>query len=188
MLKIGVTGSFGSGKSTVAKMLSKISSGCLIDADKIAGKLVSGGLKREIAKEFGTNNRKALAAIVFSDKNRLKRLNAIVHPFVNKEINRIVKECKKDFAIIDAPLLIEAGISTDKIIVVKAGIVIQAKRLGKRFSKADVLKRINAQMAISEKIKHADYVVYNNGTLKSTENQVKAIWNEVKGACIQHKT
>lgn len=177
-LLIGVTGSFGSGKSTVARMLARMSGGFLVDADKIARRLVNGRLRSKVIKEFGTVNRRRLADIVFSDKKMLDKLNAIVHPAVKKEINKRVKSCKK-VAILDVPLLIEAGISVDKIIVVKTKRSIQISRNRKRFEKADITRRIRSQMPMKEKLKRADYVVDNSGSLKQTEKQVKKIWIEL---------
>ncbi|MCX6819029.1 MAG: dephospho-CoA kinase, partial [Candidatus Aenigmarchaeota archaeon] len=91
MLIIGVTGSFGSGKSTVARMLVKMGKGYLIDADKIAKKLVTGELRTTLIKEFGTVNKKKLAGMIFSDTAKLKKLNAIVHPLVKKDISKQIE-------------------------------------------------------------------------------------------------
>jgi len=177
---IGITGSFGSGKSTVAKILKRVSKGCLLDADRIARNLVQGKLKKNVIEEFGTVNRKKLAELVFSDKRKLDKLNKIVHPDVKKEINRQIKKCKNQVIIIDAPLLIEAGIKTDFVIVVKTIKRKQIRRLNGKFSRVEFLERVRHQISITKKIEHADFVVDNNGSMKNTGDQVKKIWEKIR--------
>ena len=184
MVIIGVTGSFGSGKSTVAKMLKRLSNGYLIDADKIARKLVEGKLKNRIVKEFGTNDRKGLAETVFSDKTKLDKLNSIVRPEVKGGISKLLRKYKKRIVIIDAPLLIEAKIKTDKIVVVKTKKNKIIKRLSKKYSKVEVLKRIRSQMAFNRKARYADYIVDNSKSLKDTEYQVKKVWGKISLRCL----
>ncbi|MCX6819564.1 MAG: dephospho-CoA kinase, partial [Candidatus Aenigmarchaeota archaeon] len=130
-------------------------------------------------KEFGTVNKKKLAGMIFSDTAKLKKLNAIVHPLVKKDISKQIENSNAGLIIIDAPLLIEANICTDKLVVVKARTVKRRERLRGNFGNEDLFLRDKAQMTISEKIRYSDFVVDNNGSIKDTEKQVKKIWDKI---------
>jgi dephospho-CoA kinase len=178
---IGVTGSFGSGKSTVSSAFSGLGA-YVLDADKIAKKILKKkAISGKIKNEFGTTGRKKLADIVFSDTKKLEKLNRIIHPEVRNEIKRELKRMKKSVIVIDIPLLIEAGMAdlTNKIIVVKASRkkIISRSKLDKR----NVLKRMKSQMPLRKKLKYADYVINNNGTKNNTKKQVMKIINEICG-------
>lgn len=186
---IGVTGSFGSGKTFVASVFKSLGAHA-IDADGIAKGLLdkgTGQYKRtvdafgaSILNSKGAIDRKKLAKIVFNDKRSLSRLNGILHPAVIGAINKEVGRSGKSVIIVDAPLLIEAKALrlVDKLVVVASSRKKQIERCVKKFgiSKADVLKRIGSQMPLKKKARMADYVIDNDGTREDTVKQVKKIW------------
>jgi len=186
---LGITGSFGSGKSTVSKIFKSLGS-AIIDADKIAHVVIRKGSKtykkivvtfgRDILTSDGGINHSRLAEIVFSSKALARKINGLIHP----EILRIIKEklnakTGNTPVVLDAPLLIESGLKreVDYLIVVKASRAEQIKRLLKKtnLSEADILRRIKLQMPLSDKIRMADFVIDNSGSIKETKKQVKYI-------------
>jgi len=185
---IGLTGSFGSGKSTVAKYFRSYGAE-VIDADKIAHSLLNPGTKiyRQIRRIFGSKvftrgqriDRKKIATIVFKDKKRLKKLNQIIHPQVIRMIKQQIRLSKAKAVILDVPLLIESGLGriVDKIIVVKITRKQQLKRIKKKFSlsEADILKRIKMQLPLSRNVRMADFVIDNSSTHKETIKQAGKI-------------
>jgi dephospho-CoA kinase len=194
MIIAGITGTIGTGKSTVAAMFGELGA-FIIDADKLAHEVVEPGkpawqaiidkFGRKLLNQDQTLNRQMLADIVFNDKAKLQVLNSIVHPEVFKEDQRLVNERKAadpDGLIIkDIPLLLEMGgdvarLFVDKIIVVYASPDIQLKRLIARgVSEADARNRINNQVPVKDKMKMADFVINNDGTLEETRVQVRTI-------------
>jgi dephospho-CoA kinase len=129
----------------------------------------------------GEIDRKKLADIVFSDKNKLERLNKITHPCIIKEIKNRVSSSNEEFIVLDVPLLIEADMlkMVDKLIVVKADRRVVMKRLSKRYSKGEILKRIKSQLSLNGKVKVADYVIDNSKSLKDTKKQINEIWKKI---------
>ena len=198
MIVIGLTGGMASGKTSVARMLAKLGAH-VIDADVIAKKLVTPGQPalRLLAEIFGPGiiqpdgnlNRGALAAIVFNDHEKLEKLNAVLHPLViqkTMEKLRIFKETQPESVIIiDAPLLLEAGMTklVDEVWVVIAGEEEQIKRavLRENLSREEAKKRLAAQMPLKEKLKYANKVIDNSGSISSTAGQVKTLWEKVLG-------
>ena len=190
---IGITGSFGSGKTTVARMF--VSLGVrVIDADRIAHRLIrpQTGVYRRIIESFGRGilkrggsiERRKLARIVFGNKKLLRKLNRIVHPAVIATIRKESAKSRTGFFILDAPLLIEAGLEkeVDLLIVVRSTRKKQIERLIKKeiYTKAEILKRINSQMALSKKMRMADFIIDNNGSLANTRAQVKRIYRALE--------
>jgi dephospho-CoA kinase len=192
---LGVTGSFGSGKSTVAGIFRSYGAK-IIDADKIAHCCIVSGTKtyKRICKAFGkdilkknrTIDRTKLARIIFAHKDSLKKLNKIIHPEVIRIIRNKIKKSlpagrqgRAKIIVLDAPLLLEAGLRrmVDKLIVVKIKRAEQLKRTQRRFSfsREDILKRIKRQMPLPLKIRLADFVIDNSGTIGETKRQVEEI-------------
>lgn len=195
MIKVGLTGSIGTGKSTVSEIFQKLGA-YVIDADKVVHSLLKDEkVKKEIADIFGNEvfdengniDRKKLASIVFNNPKMKKKLEEILHPKVRQEIENFVKEVyKKDknaVVIAEIPLLIETGMykNYDKVVVVYAPKEVQLKRLLKKgFSKEEALSRINSQMDIEEKVKCADIVIENTAGLKELEEKVKKVFEKLK--------
>ena len=188
MFIIGLTGSFGSGKSTVAALL-KAYGAKIIDADAVTRSILEKNTKciKKVVKVFGHAillankiNRIALAKIVFQDPRELKKLTDILYPIGLKEVKKqITKNKNTKLIVLDVPLLYESGWNklTDVNIVVRSNQNLQIKRLIKRtkLSKSDILKRIRCQMPIKEKIKRADIIIDNRGSLTYTRAQVGAV-------------
>ena len=193
---IGLTGNIACGKSTVAAIFKELGA-TLIDADKVARDIVGKGnpaLKKiikhfgnEILNKDGTLNREKLGSKVFNDKNQRQILNDITHPEIFKEINNLIEKYRsegKRIVIIEATLIIEREKLKkiiDKLIVVSTSKDIQIKRLKDRdgFSKEQAILRINSQIPIEEKIKHADYVIHNDSDISNIKNQVETIWKDL---------
>ncbi|MFH1198643.1 MAG: dephospho-CoA kinase [Candidatus Omnitrophota bacterium] len=187
-LILGLTGSFGSGKTTVAGILESYGAK-IIDADKIAHQVIKPGgpAYNKIARAFGARvldedksiNRHLLAQIVFNHHNLLVKLNSIVHPEVIRVIKDELKRAKASVVVIDAPLLIETGLDklTHKLIVVKINKLEQLRRLQEKLglSKRDIQLRINCQLPLEEKVRRADFVIDNNKTILETKKQVTQI-------------
>jgi len=187
-LVIGLTGNFGSGKTTVASLLRSYGAE-VIDADKISHQVIAFGtgaykrivriFGRAILRKDGRIDRAKLGEIVFNNKRLLGALNRIIHPQVIRIIRKKIKKSSRKIIILDAPLLIEAGLRRlpDKLIVVKINRKQQLQRLAKKtkLKKPQILQRIRAQVPLSAKVRLADFVIDNSATLKETEKQVKAI-------------
>ena len=186
---IGITGSIGSGKTTAAKIFSKLHFS-RIDADEIGHHILKRNsvAYRKIIKIFGNGildknrdiARKKLSDIVFNDKKSLEKLNSITHLIIINEIKNQIKKIQKKCGgragiIIDAPLLLETKTVTfvDKVIVVECSKENILKRLSKKYSMGEIEKILNAQMPLDEKLRHADFVIDNNKDLKHLEKQVK---------------
>jgi len=197
MIVVGLTGGVATGKSTVARMFKQCGA-VVIDADQLVREVVKPRKPawREIVSSFGTRilnpdrsiNRRALGAIVFEKRNKLRRLERIIHPRVARLQARLTKEaaCKIPDAIViyDVPLLFEAGVDkrVDKIIVVTADRETQIARLRKRngLTRAEAIRRINSQMPLIKKIHQADHVL--NGMLPrpSLHKQVGQLSNSLR--------
>ncbi|MFH1338230.1 MAG: dephospho-CoA kinase [Candidatus Omnitrophota bacterium] len=192
---IGITGNFGSGKTTVAGMFRRLGAE-VIDADRIAHQLMQppGKVYRRLVACFGKDilsgrkpriNRKKLARIVFNDKGALDKLNAIIHPGILKIIDsRIKGSAKSETLAVDAPLLIETGLQhkVDAVVVVKAKSDVRIRRLKKSGLTADEIKnRQNFQLPQVQKLGFADFIVDNSGRRSRTGKQVRDIWNKITG-------
>ncbi|MBU0548285.1 MAG: dephospho-CoA kinase [Candidatus Omnitrophica bacterium] len=187
-LVLGVTGSIGSGKSTVARMF-KHKDCQLIDADCLGHGLMSigTGVYRKIIKSFGRGilkpdnsiDRAKLARIAFANQAALTRLNNIVHQAVIAEIKRRIKSSGKKAIILDAALIIEAGLRkmVDKLVVVKASRQQQILRSQKRLalSKNEISRRIKYQISQNAKLRLADFIIDNSGKISKTRKQVSEI-------------
>jgi dephospho-CoA kinase len=194
---IGITGSFGSGKSTVAEMF-KDCGARIIDADAIVHQLLRPGsaVSRRICAVFGPQviaqdgsvERSRLASVVFKNARLVRLLNSIVHPQVKRIIKRQIQGMR-GMIVVDAPLLLEAGVDSlvDYVVVVKAPLSAQIARLKKRhhYTIADIRLRIKAQMPLAEKIARADFIIDNSASRASAFKQVRAVVFQVQSRMIQ---
>lgn len=188
---IGVTGGIGAGKSTVSKMFSQLGAD-IVDADEIAravtkkeGRAFSEIISffgKEILSESGEIDRKKLAGIVFSDKEKLVALNEITHKYVFIEMEEQIKNSKKDVVILDVPLLFSSDfkLSYDFSVGVVAKIEERIKRVKQRdgLSEEEILMRIENQISDRELEEKADFIVENNDynkALKSVEQIMKIV-------------
>lgn len=196
MLLIGLTGGIATGKTTVSNMFVKLGTH-LIDADVIARDVVKPNQPAwgKIVETFGESIldvkkeiiREKLATAIFNDPEKRKQLEAITHPKIIEEENRLVnalrKENKSGITVLDAALLIEAGHHrrVDKLIVVYLNRETQIKRLMKRDNLNDVeaKKRLDSQMPLDEKAKLADYVIDNSKSIDEVKAQVFDIYTEL---------
>lgn len=197
MLIVGLTGGVGSGKTLVSQILRE-EGAYLIDADQIARELVKPhtptwnelirAFGKEILKEDGCIDRKRLAQRVFSNPEERMLLNQMIHPRIKEEINRrkeeILKKDPEAILIIDAALLIELGDhrEMDKVIVVFAPDNQRIERIEKRdgISREEAKKVISSQMPQEEKLKVADFVIRNEGSLEETKEKAREVFQELK--------
>jgi len=187
---IGITGSIGSGKTTVSNIFRKHGFK-VIEADKIGhgvlNKEAYNTLKKKIEEDilFGNKiSRKRLGKIVFKDKRKLKTLNMIMWPLIIKRIKEEIKKSQNKNIVIDSALIIESEAVNlaDSLIVVKINKGEQIKRLLKkgRYSLNEIREIINAQIPQREKLKYADYIIDNSGDINNTKEQALNIINELK--------
>lgn len=196
MLHVGLTGGLACGKSHAAQVFSELGAS-VIDADHVAHEVILPGTAayREIVEHFGSSvlnpddtiNRKRLGDIVFSDPAALQKLNAIVHPRVFAEQERLLAECAQrnphGLVIFDAPLLIETGAHkrVHKLVVVFCDPALQLARLMARdhLTREEALARIRAQLPVEEKLCLSDYRIDTSGTFKETHTQVEQIYKDL---------
>lgn len=186
-LKIGITGGIGSGKSLACRYLEEL--GCkVIYADKIAKELYASNkaLLKKLAGEFGksilnidgTLNRINARKVIFSNKKNIKRVNSIVHPFVFREMDKMVSRIKDKVVLFEAAIMFESGSykRMDYVVLIYANKETRIKRIIKRdgVKRSDVLKLMKLQLDEREKAKRADFVIKNNATAPALEKNVKA--------------
>ena len=196
MKRLGITGGIASGKSAVAAMLRELGFR-VIDADALGHQVIEPGTRAydEIVREFGAGvvgvdgriDRGKLGALVFADRAKLERLNAIVHPRVEEEMVRLFAEWEKsgikDAAFVEAALLVEAGYqkNLDGLVVAWCKPEQQIERLLARgLSEVEARRRIAAQMPAEEKLKFATEKIDCSGTMAETRRQVEALAKKLR--------
>ncbi|MFE0870813.1 dephospho-CoA kinase [Streptomyces rochei] len=193
MLKVGLTGGIGAGKSEVSRLLVEHGA-VLIDADRIAREVVAPGTPglasvvaafgEEVLAEDGSLDRPKLGSIVFADPERLAALNAIVHPLVG-ERSRALEEAAADDAVVvhDVPLLTENGLAPlyDLVIVVDADPATQLDRLVRLrgMTEQDARARMAAQATREQRREIADLVIDNDVPLDRLRARVDEVWAEL---------
>jgi dephospho-CoA kinase len=201
LLKLGLTGGIATGKSSVGEMFVKLGAH-LIQADEVAHQLMQPGkpvykqvvdrFGRDILNDDATINRARLAEKAFGAAPRVKELNEIVHPAVIQQENKWMEEIRardpNAIAIVEAALILESGSASrfDRLIVVtcrpEQRVLRYARRLGipEDSARAEVARRSAAQISEEEKIKAADFVIDNSGSLDATEEQVRRVFAALK--------
>lgn len=209
MLKVGLTGGIAAGKSVVGEMFVGLGAH-LVQADRIAHSLMQPGeaVYNEVVRHFGRSilnpdgsvNRAKLAEAAFGPadategkrNSRIEELNRIVHPAVIRSqeewMHAIGLQNPDGVAIVEAALLLEAGAakSFDRMVVVTCNAEQRAERFAKRqnidleSARKEVARRMAAQLPDEEKVKVADYVIDNSGSLNHTRDQVKAVWAKLQ--------
>ena len=186
MIIVGLTGGIGSGKTTVLKMFKTLEIDCYI-ADIEAKKLMNSSkkIRKALIEEFGEDayvdiglNRKYIAKIVFENPKKLKKLNNIVHPRVNKHFKKFAKKATSTYVIYENAILFESkgDKKCDFIITVTAPIEDRIERILARdtTTKVDIINRIKNQLSDEEKILKSDFVI-SNVDLKETQKTVKKV-------------
>jgi len=192
MIKLGITGGIGCGKSEVCRLL-EARGIPIIHADLIARELIDSDekIKRQLRQAFGSTiylptgklDRSRMADIIFNDEHARQTINKIVHPvvvqFQQQEMERLEKTGKYQFVGVEAALIFEAGAAKqfDIIIVVAASSETVIQRLMARdgLSRQEIVKRIQSQMPLAEKIKRADIVIHNDGSLDELNHEVNRL-------------
>ena len=185
---LGITGNIGCGKSTVAGMF-KTKDCQLIDADSLGHELmfIGTGTSRKIIKLLGLRilkpdnsiDRVKLGKIVFANKTVLTKFNCIVHPELIRQIKRLIRNSNKSIIILDAALIVEAGLIkiVDKLVVVTAKkqqqILRSQKRLG--LAKKQVILIMKSQISQKAKLRFADFIIDNSARVSKTQKQVSKI-------------
>ena len=196
MLKIGLTGGIGSGKSEVSQFFNTWGA-CIFDADKEAKHIINNNkiAQQEIIKEFGsdvinTNNiidKRKLARVAFQDEFHQLQLNSIIHPYVFKKIDETFDKIKLDkkykIFVVDAALIYESGADThmDYVIVVTSLLRYRTERVMSRhnITRDDFMKRFALQWSDEDKEHMADFIIQNNSDLKKLEKESKKIFESL---------
>jgi len=199
MAFIGLTGGFGTGKTTILNLFKKFGA-YTINVDELVHDLLK---KTKIIKKvvsiFGEDillrdssgrliiNKKEVADIIFNNSQKRKAIERIIHPEIFKTLEdiktTILKRDPSAMIICEVPLLFEAGYEKnfDKVIVVYCTTNTAIKRLSKRgFTKTEILKRMRAQMSLTKKKALADFLIDNNNGIRRTETQVKQIFYKLR--------
>jgi dephospho-CoA kinase len=197
MLRVGLTGSIGVGKSFVTSVLAEL--GCqVLDADATAREVVAAGTPglRAVVEAFGANvlrpdgtlDRARLGAIVFADEAKRLLLNSILHPFIiaaqDEQLRKWEEQDAGAIAVVDAALMIESGgyKRFDKLIVVHCDSEIQLERLMARnaISREDAARRIAAQMPQDEKKRYADFLIDTSQGFEDARRRAKEVYGQLR--------
>ncbi|MFJ8785941.1 dephospho-CoA kinase [Streptomyces sp. NPDC102476] len=193
MLKVGLTGGIGAGKSEVSRLLVEHGA-VLIDADRIAREVVAPGTPglaavvrafgEDVLAEDGTLDRPKLGSIVFADPDRLAVLNSIVHPLVGARSRELESAADEDAVVVhDVPLLAENALAPlyDLVVVVDASPETQLDRLvGLRgMTEQDARARMAAQATREKRLEIADVVIDNDVPLEDLRRRVQEVWGDL---------
>ena len=196
MIKVGLTGGIGCGKSTVSLLFEKWGA-YILDADSVAKNILNHNetAQSEIIAEFGTDvlgrsgniDKSKLARIAFQDENHQLRLNTIIHPYVFDEIdsnfNLILSTKKHEIFVVDAALIYESGADThmDYVIVVTSHLKLRTQRVMERgvLTRDDFLKRLELQWPDEDKVHMADFVIHNNSTEEELSVEAKNVFDRL---------
>lgn len=190
MILVGLTGGIGSGKSSVSSLLAERGA-VIIDADAIVREVQEPGspVIQKLAEAFGDSvvaqdgslDRQAVAQIVFTDPDALKKLNAIVHPAVGSEMNRRIVEQRttNHIVVLDIPLLTEnprEGLQARIVVDVPEEVQVHRLVHFRGFDEADARARMSRQATREQRLAKADFVVDNSGSPEDLRRQVDTLW------------
>ena len=196
MLKIGLTGGIGTGKSSVSALFKEWGA-YIFDADVVAKDIINNNdtAQSEIIAEFGTDvlgadnkiDKKKLARIAFSDEDHQLRLNIIIHPYVFNEIDatfdKVLANGNHEVFVVDAALIYESGadIHMDYVIVVTSHLKIRTERVMTRggLTLDEFLQRVELQWPDEDKVHMADFVIHNNSAAEQLAAEAKKIYNRL---------
>ena len=192
---IGLTGNIAVGKSQVLAQLQALGAAA-IDADRAAHQVLRRGgsayepvlaaFGRGILGADGEIERSALGRIVFADRAQLRRLEAITHPAIRREIDRRIRGARADVVVIEAIKLLEGDLraALDAVWVVDATPETQLQRLvsERGLARAEARRRIDLQNSQADKLKQADVVIANDGDMAATRAQVRRAWAALRAA------
>ena len=192
ILTVGLTGGLASGKSTVVRLFATLGA-TAIDADQVVASLYRPGAAghdalvreygREIVRADGEIDRVKLADIAFATPESAQRLNALIHPLVIEEEQRMIGAIDDGIAVVEATLLLEAGGKGryDKIVVVDVPPEVQVERaVGRGMSREDAVRRIARQMPREGRLRYADYVIDNSGDARALEAAAGRVFAALK--------
>jgi len=199
--KVGLTGGFGSGKSTVSHLFSELGVP-VFDADVIAHALTAPGQPalQQITRIFGDDildqsgqlKRKLLGNIIFSEESLKRKLEAILHPLVYQEIDNRLENLDTAYCILSIPLLIETGATdrVDRVLVVDIPESQQLERVCKRdgISPEQAARIINSQISRADRVSAADDIITNNGNLEQLADKVRLLHEKYLEAANKSKT
>ena len=192
MLKIGLTGGIGSGKSTASQHFESLGA-YVMNADVEAKNLIDTKetVQHELISEFGTDiidgtgkiNKQKLARVAFQDEDHLYRLNSVVHPYIydliDQKFNQVLNVGKHGLFIVDGALIFESGYDAhlDYVIVVTAQLKNRMERalVRQTLSREEIIKRIEYQWPEEEKVNLADFVIHNDGTEDELKHNVDSL-------------
>jgi len=196
MLKVGLTGGIGSGKSTASKLLGKLGA-FILDADKEAKNLFDKNeiVQNELISEFGTDiinttekvDKNKLARVAFQDVDHQRRLNSVIYPYIfdliDKTYDKVLNDGEYGVFIIDGAMIYESGydIHLDYIIVITAQLKNRMERALARntLTREEILKRIEFQWPEEEKVGVADFVIHNDGSEKELNDNIKSLMKKL---------
>ena len=194
---VALTGGIGVGKSTVASIFSN-KGAAAVNVDEIGHSILKSGTEayQEIVEMFGESilfdegeiDRSSLGKIVFESPNKLAQLEAITHPNINKELNRILNEKSASVVILDMAILVEKPLAIlsgkplyRKVIVVESDMEIRMSRLLERgLGKEEIISRVRSQANEQERRKVADLIIENNSSLADLKIKAETAWGEIQ--------
>jgi dephospho-CoA kinase len=195
MFVIGLTGNFGTGKTTVSQILAELGA-VIIDADKLGHELLQpdaetygeivAAFGKSILKPNGEIDRNKLGKLVFADAAALNRLNRILHPRIYEIAERKVEEYRKAdtrIVVLEAALLIEAGwmpfVGQVWVTTAPEATIVRRLKSQRGLKKEQILARLQAQMSSEEKVKRADVVINTDCSLDELRKRVTELWHNL---------
>lgn len=185
--KIGITGTIGSGKSTVTKIVSKnypsISADSIVDDLYKSPKFIKKVNSLILNNNDQSLNKEKLAKVIFSDAKKREELENLIHPLVKDKIEDWLSK-QEEMCFVEVPLLFEAKFEDlfDIIILVISDkdVIINRLKANRGYTKSAALSRIDQQLSVDQKIKKSDYLIYNNTTLKELEFNIDKLIDKIE--------